>query len=69
MFNAARLIGPAIGGLLIAKVGEGYCFLIDGISYIAVIIAWLAMKIQPKKLPANNTNPLAEIKAGFDKDV
>jgi predicted MFS family arabinose efflux permease len=66
MFNGARLIGPAIGGLLIAKVGEGYCFLIDGISYIAVIIALLAMKFQPKQLPVNNTNPLAEIKAGFD---
>ena len=33
MFNSARLIGPAIGGLLIAKVGAGYCFSIDGISY------------------------------------
>jgi MFS family permease len=66
MFNGARLIGPAIGGLLIAKVGEGYCFLIDGISYIAVIIALLAMKFQPKKLPVNNTNPLTEIKVGFN---
>jgi MFS family permease len=66
MFNGARLIGPAIGGLLIAKVGEGYCFLIDGISYIAVIIALLAMKFKPKKLPVNNTNPLTEIKAGFN---
>jgi MFS family permease len=66
MFNGARLIGPAIGGLLIAKFGVGYCFLIDGISYIAVIIALLAMKFQPKHLPINNTNPLAEIKAGFD---
>jgi MFS family permease len=66
MFNGARLIGPAIGGLLIAKVGEGYCFLIDGISYIAVIIALLAMKFKPKKIPVSNSNPLAEIKVGFD---
>lgn len=66
MFNSARLIGPAIGGLLIAKVGAGYCFLIDGISYIAVITALLAMKFQPKQLPVNKSNPLAQIKAGFD---
>lgn len=66
MFNGARLIGPAIGGLVIAKVGEGYCFLIDGVSYIAVIIALLAMKFQPKKLAVSNANPLTEIKAGFD---
>jgi len=35
MVNAARLLGPAIGGVVIAGVGEGYCFLIDGLSYIA----------------------------------
>jgi MFS family permease len=66
MFNGARLIGPAIGGLLIAKVGEGYCFLIDGISYIAVIIALLAMRFKAKEIPVNNSHPLADIKAGFD---
>jgi len=45
MVNAARLIGPSVAGILIAGVGEGYCFLIDGISYIAVIISLLAMEI------------------------
>jgi MFS family permease len=65
MFNGARLIGPAIGGLLIARVGEAYCFLIDGLSYIAVIMALLAMRFQPKKIPAMTSNPLQEIKAGF----
>jgi MFS family permease len=44
MFNGARLIGPSIAGLLIAAVGEGWCFLLNGVSYIAVIIALLAMK-------------------------
>src|SRR5574337_396769 len=43
MVNAARLIGPSIAGVIIAAVGEGYCFLIDGISYIAVIISLLLM--------------------------
>ncbi|HUO59775.1 MAG TPA: MFS transporter, partial [Candidatus Acidoferrales bacterium] len=43
MVNAARLIGPSIAGVLIAKVGEGYCFLADGISFIAVIVSLLMM--------------------------
>jgi MFS family permease len=45
MVNAASLLGPAIAGAVIAQVGEGYCFLIDGISYIAVIASLLAMRI------------------------
>lgn len=64
MFNGARLIGPAIGGLLLASVGAAYCFLIDGFSYIAVIIALLVMKIKPKKV-VTNANPLQRIKEGF----
>lgn len=44
MFNAARLVGPSIAGLIIAASGEGMCFLIDGVSYLAVIIALLSMK-------------------------
>lgn len=48
MFNGARLIGPAIGGILLASVGAGYCFLIDGISYVAVLSALSAMRLKPK---------------------
>jgi len=44
MFNAARLVGPSIAGLIIAVSGEAWCFLIDGISYFAVILALLSMK-------------------------
>jgi len=47
MVNAARLLGPAIGGVVIAGVGEGYCFLFDGLSYIAVIVSLLLMKLRP----------------------
>ncbi len=47
MFNAARLIGPTIAGFLIASFGEGMCFLINAVSYIAVIAALLMMKITP----------------------
>jgi MFS family permease len=50
MVNLARLIGPSIAGLIIAAVGEGYCFLIDGISYLAVIASLVLMRgILPQK--------------------
>lgn len=65
MFNGARLIGPAIAGLLIARVGAAYCFLIDGISYIAVIAALLAMRIKPKTINITTQNPWQRIKEGF----
>jgi MFS family permease len=66
MFNGARLIGPAIGGLLIASIGTSYCFLIDGLSYIAVIAALLAMKVKPWKTTVIDINPFLRIKEGFD---
>ncbi len=47
LFNSARLIGPSVAGVLVATVGEGLCFLINGISFIAVIACLLAMKIAP----------------------
>lgn len=49
MFNLARLIGPSIGGFVIAWLGVGLCFLLDGISYIAVIAALVAMRMQSTK--------------------
>ncbi len=45
MFNGARLIGPSIAGFMVAKFGEGYCFLINGMSYIAVLISLFNMRI------------------------
>src|SRR5665213_1342487 len=45
MVNMARLVGPSLAGLIIAGFGEGYCFLIDGISYIAVILSLLMMQL------------------------
>jgi len=47
MVNLARLIGPSIAGIVIAAVGEGWCFAIDGASYVAVIIALLRMRLAP----------------------
>src|SRR3954465_10121318 len=45
MVNVARLVGPSVAGVLIASAGEGWCFLIDGFSYIAVIISLIRMRI------------------------
>ncbi|PQV63574.1 putative arabinose efflux permease, MFS family [Abditibacterium utsteinense] len=64
MFNIARLAGPSIGGLLIASVGEGWCFLIDGISYIGVIGCLLAMKVPAFVPKLNIKKPLQELKEG-----
>ncbi len=65
MVNGARLIGPSIAGILVATVGEGACFLINGISYIAVIIALLAMKIEGRKNDGQNGNIMLGIKEGY----
>jgi MFS family permease len=50
MFNGARIIGPAVAGLLVASVGEGWCFLINGLSYVAVIAGLLAMRLDAAHL-------------------
>jgi MFS family permease len=64
MVNAARLLGPSIAGIIIAAVGEGYCFLLDGISYIAVIASLLAMR-GVRSMPAKHKAVLQEIKEGW----
>ncbi len=67
MVNAARLIGPSIAGVIIAAVGEGYCFLIDGISYIAVIVSLLLMRITVQQArPVQRKAILEELKEGWD---
>ena len=48
--QAARLIGPAIAGLLVASVGEGICFVLNSVSYLAVLLALVAMKLAPRSL-------------------
>jgi MFS family permease len=56
MVNLARLVGPALAGLVIAAVGEGYCFAIDGVSYLAVILSLLLMRVRvaPSKRATNS---------------
>src|SRR6185437_15286604 len=67
MVNGARLIGPAIGGLIIAAFGEGWCFLIDGISYLAVIASLLAMHIAALNGREQSKRSLVEeLREGWD---
>src|SRR5262249_10880065 len=45
LVNGARLVGPSLAGVVIALAGEGWCFLVDAVSYLAVIAALLAMDV------------------------
>ncbi len=65
MVNAARLIGPSIAGIVIAISSEGYCFLVDGISYIAVLVSLLAMRITPIARPLHRNAVLDDLREGW----
>lgn len=65
MFNGARLIGPTLAGVIIAAWGEGPCFVINAISYVAVIISLLLMQLRRVSPAAHDVHPLAQLKAGF----
>ncbi len=65
LFNGARLIGPAVAGILIALVGEGMCFLLNGVSYIAVIAALLMMKLERPPLRTEKEGFISGISQGF----
>jgi MFS family permease len=65
MFNGARVIGPAIAGLLVAWIGEGWCFFANAVSYIAVIGGLLLMKLGPHRKLVNRTPPIDHIAEGF----
>ena len=65
MVNAARLIGPSIAGILIATVGEGWCFLVNAISFTAVVVSLLKMKIKSKPKAKGEFKVFTELKEGF----
>ena len=66
MANGARLIGPAVAGLIIAAAGEGWCFLIDGVSYFAVIASLLMMRITPTNVRRQATSMVEQMREGWD---
>jgi MFS family permease len=64
MFNGARVVGPAVAGILVAKIGEGWCFAANALSYIAVIIGLMMMRVQCARRH-RSSSPLADIVEGF----
>ncbi|MFH0731461.1 MAG: MFS transporter [Candidatus Omnitrophota bacterium] len=65
MVNVARLLGPSIAGIIIAAFGEGPCFLLNAASYIAAIIALLAMNVTPRAIIPSDKHILQDLKEGF----
>jgi MFS family permease len=64
MFNGARVVGPAIAGILVARIGEGWCFFSNAVSYIAVIAGLLLMKVH-SPVRAVAVSPLEHMMEGF----
>jgi MFS family permease len=65
MVNMARLIGPALAGIVIGSVGEGYCFLIDAISYLAVIASLMMMRVTVAPPKPSRASMLEQLKDGW----
>jgi MFS family permease len=65
MVNLARLIGPSLAGLLIAATNEGWCFLVDGISYIAVIASLLMMRVAADNQQRHTASMVSQLKEGW----
>jgi len=65
LFNGARLIGPSIAGILVAVLGEGICFLLNTVSYVAVITALMMMQLVPGEQRASDQRVLQRVKEGF----
>jgi MFS family permease len=65
MFNGARIVGPAIAGILVASIGEGWCFMANAVSYIAVIGGLLMMHVMSRPIAGTGASPYQHIKEGF----
>jgi len=65
IFNGARVLGPAAAGLLVAKVGEGWCFLVNGVSYLAVLGCLLAMRLPAGARAATSSSAWTSVQEGF----
>jgi MFS family permease len=65
MVNGARLIGPALAGIVIGQVGEGWCFAIDGFSYGAVIVSLVMMQVRPVTIQRAAVSMLEQLKEGW----
>ncbi len=65
MFNGARIVGPAVAGILVASVGEGWCFFINGVSYLAVITGLLMITLPHRRLEKGRGSRARRIAEGF----
>src|ERR1700730_1941073 len=65
IFNGARVVGPAIAGFAIAWIGEGWCFFVNGVSFIAVLIALLLMRLERTPVAKSSESPLRSFVQGF----
>ena len=65
MFNGARIVGPAVAGIMVAAVGEGWCFFVNAVSYLAVLGGLLMMHVHRAERPARTASTLENIIEGF----
>jgi len=65
IFNGARVAGPALAGLLVARIGEGWCFLVNAVSYFAVLASLLAMRLPAVVRTAQATSVWTSVREGF----
>ena len=66
VFNAARLVGPALAGVILSTLGEDMCFLINFLSFIAVIVCLVMMKLQLQEHPKSRENIWVDLRKGYD---
>jgi len=64
MFNGARIVGPAIAGILVARIGEGWCFLVNAVSYLAVIAGLAAIRVRRSPRESPPASALASLGEG-----
>ena len=66
MYNMGRVIGPSIAGVLVASIGEGWCFAVNAISFLAVIVGLWMMRLPPQPPRTDDFAPIEQFKQGLD---
>jgi MFS family permease len=66
VYNSGRILGPAVAGILVAAIGEGWCFLVNAISFLAVIVGLLLMRLPPPPPREREFSPAEQFRQGLD---